>query len=102
MPQSTTDNILRKNGWNEWEKYVLKSLEELKHCSELQDERIEGNKAEYINAINRLELSFVEKMAELTSDINIIKTKITQRATLTGFIAGFLPALATLIWTKLR
>lgn len=90
-----TSTYIEKNGWNEWAKYVLKSLEELKAQYTTMDNSIEANKETFIKAIAKLELSMTSHMADLSSEINVIKTKLSVRASMWGALAGILSAFAT-------
>ena len=80
-------NTIEKNGWNEWAKYVLMSLEELKTQQATSEQ-----------SINRLELSFIEKMAELVTEIKVIKTKSMQRAAMMSAMVAFLPMLGFVLY----
>lgn len=86
-----SNNYLEKNGWNEWAKYVLMSLEELKTHQTVSEE-----------SIKNLELSIVKKIGEVTTEIKIIKTKSTQRAALTAAIIAFLPTLGLVLYNILK
>lgn len=82
---------IAKNGWNEWAKYVLLSLEELKkqHSeSEIKDDK--------------LQLLVIKEISDLRGEIKVINNRITQRATAISLLAGGLPALATLIFWVLK
>jgi hypothetical protein len=78
---------IQKNGWNDWAKYVLMSLEDLKKQGTDQD-----------NKIDSLQLEVIKEITQLRGEINVINTKITQRATAIGALAGFIPAAAGFIW----
>jgi hypothetical protein len=75
-----TDTHLQKNGWNEWAKYVLMSLEELKKQYTQSEHDIEVNREACIQAINNLELTITKEMSELKSEIKVMKTKHAARA----------------------
>jgi hypothetical protein len=70
-----------KNGWNEWAKYILETLKELKEKGDGRDEKIN----------------------KLLVDINILKTKMTMRAALSGALASAIPvAIGLIIWLITR
>lgn len=69
-----------QNGWNEWAKYILETIKELKSKGDKRDE-----------AINKLIV-----------EIKVMQTKMALRAGLTGALAGFLPALAVAIYAIIK
>ena len=69
-----------KNGWNEWAKYVLKTLEKLEE---------EGS-------INR------EEIQKIRTALKIVQIRMSMRAALIGAVAGFLPAVTLLIYFLIR
>ena len=78
--EEMASNYLEKNGWNEWAKYVLMSLEDLKKQTLEQDHKIEANKESSLQAINSLEVTVVKGMSDLSGEIKVIKKQITMRA----------------------
>lgn len=84
-------DTLKPNGWNEWANYVLKSLEDLKKQLESTDCSVKENKEDFLKAIG-----------DLKADIRVLQTKVTQRATFTGALAGFIPSLAAFIYFILK
>jgi len=69
-----------KNGWNEWAKYVLETVKELKAKGEERDKLIN----------------------KLIVDIKVMQTKATMRAGLIGALGGFLPAAAVAIYAIIK
>lgn len=71
---------VKNNGWNEWAKYVLITLEELKKDT--------GENNELIN--------------KLRTELKVLQTRMNLRAGLIGAISGFLPSAAVLIYFLLK
>jgi len=69
-----------KNGWNEWAKFVLISLEELKKQTSDQEDKIDANKDAFIQAVNSLELTVTKEIGALTSEIKVIKKQMALRS----------------------
>jgi nitrate/nitrite-specific signal transduction histidine kinase len=81
-------NDIPKNGWNEWAKYVLKTLEELKQQHVDSEKKIDDNKDDYLKAVNRLYTS-----------IKILESRMTTRAAFSGAFAAMIPVtIALVIW----
>ena len=79
---------IKKNGWNEWAKYVLNTLEELKD----QFQKSEKTRAEDKEKIQ-------ESLAKLHTSIKVLETRITIRASLAGALTALVPlAVALTIW----
>ena len=72
-------NSIERNGWNEWAKYVLMSLEELKNQLGESEDKIDKNKDSFIQAINNLELTVAKEMVTLRSDLTVMKTRFAAR-----------------------
>lgn len=66
-----------KNGWNEWAKYVLETLKELKDKGDGRDVLLN----------------------KLIVDIRVMQTKMTMRAALSGAVASAIPvAIGLIVW----
>lgn len=65
-----------KNGWNEWAKHVLITLEKLEEKGEERDKLIQ----------------------KLILDLKLLQFKTSLRAGFLGAVAGFLPAAAVAIY----
>jgi len=84
MPNTYPDT----STWNEWAKYVLKSLEDLKTQLGNSDKKIDDNKDATLSEINKLIIA-----------IKILETKLTLRAAMSGALASMIPvAIALVIW----
>lgn len=92
----------KTNGWDEWQRYVLKSLDDIKDHNEAQDKKIECNREAFIDAVGELKISMLKEIGSVKSDIKIINTKLTARSAISGFVAGFLPSLTALIYMILK
>ena len=90
-----TDTQLQKNGWNEWAKYVLMSLEELKKQNSDQEGKIEVNREAFIQAVNSLEILITREMGEVKTDVKILKKQMAWRSVAWSSI---IPALAAVIF----
>ena len=95
--ENMATTYLEKNGWNEWAKYVLMSLEELKRQHAESEDKIEDNHADFVKAINQLEISFTKQMGELTAEIKVLKTKTTQKASLYAALIALATTIAYVI-----
>lgn len=84
------NNVVR-NGWSEDAKYVLISLEELKKQHTESDDKNDSFREEVIREIS-----------DLRGELKVIDTKITQKATAIGALAGLVPATLALIWMLLK
>lgn len=72
----TDSNDAPKNGWNEWAKYVLKTLEKL-------EKNIEEN----------------EKLIQkLMIELKLLQFKTSMKAGFIGALSGFLPSAAVAIY----
>ncbi len=81
-------NNLSKNGWNEWAKYVLKTLEDLKIQYIAFDKKADENKDKCL-----------EDIAKLSTSIKILETRMTTRAATSGALAAMIPVtIALVIW----
>jgi rubrerythrin len=80
------NNGIPKNGWNEWAKYVLKTLEELKQQHVDSEKKIDDNKDEYLKAVNKLYTS-----------IKVLETRMTTRAAFSGALAAMIPVTTALV-----
>jgi hypothetical protein len=70
-----------KNGWNEWAKYVLETLKELKE---------KGDNREHL-------------LNKLIVDIRVMQTRMTMKAALSGALASAIPvAIGLIIWLITR
>lgn len=94
MPDST----LETNGWNQWAKYVLKTLEELSQYNKDTAIKVDQNKDAYIEALNAFKLEVTAQFGDLKKEISVIKTKTAIRSSLIGAIAAGIPAAAYLIY----
>ena len=90
------------NGWNTWAKHVLLSLEELKKQYSDQEGKIDNNRQEFIQAVTGLELAITKEISELKSEIKVMKTKYTQRASLIAAIVALLPTIGAVLFTLLK
>ena len=106
---SNNDNIekmanpnLSVNGWVEWRKYILKSLDELKVQHAESEDKIEGNRELFIKAVGSLELSVTKKIGELTTEVKILKTKVAQRAMIMSAVIPFLTALGIVLYNVIK
>lgn len=79
-PKDPHDFVDPTSSWKEWANYVLLTLEDLKHDSDENKKLI----------------------SKMVTELNVLKTKVSIRAGLIGAIAGFLPALAILIYFLLK
>jgi hypothetical protein len=77
---SMSEEYLQKNGWNEWAKYVLMSLEELKTQHAESEDKIDANKDVFVQAVNSLELTVTKEIGELTAEIKVIKKQMALRS----------------------
>jgi len=93
------EEYLKANGWNEWAKYVLKTLEELKQQSSFQEGKIDVNRQEFISAVNSLELSITKEMAELTTGITVLKKQMAWRSVVWSSI---IPAITAIVIAALK
>ena len=93
------NTYLEKNGWNEWAKYVLMSLEELKANSALMDDKIDTNKVAYIEAINRLEVSITTKMGEFSAEVKVLKKELAIRSVA---VSSVIPIVAGIVYGLFR
>ena len=94
-----TDTYLQKNGWNEWAKYVLMSLEELKKQNADQEGKIEVNREAFIQAVNNLEITVTKEMGQLTTEVKILKKQMAWRSIAWSSV---IPAVATIILAALK
>ena len=101
---SSKDNIkkmanpdLNVNGWVEWRKYVLKSLDELKTQYTDSEDKIENNREMFLKAVGRLELSVTKEIGGLTAEVKVLKTKTTQKASIYAAFIALIPTLAYII-----
>lgn len=85
------------NGWTEWAKYVLTSIEELKQQHTEAEDKIDDNRDAFIKAVTSLELSVTREIGSLTAEVKVLKTKTTQRASLYAAAIALIPSLAYLI-----
>lgn len=69
-------NDAPKNGWNEWAKYVLKTLEKLEKSIDENEKLIQ----------------------KLVLELKLLQFKTSMRAGLIGALSGFLPAAAVAIY----
>ena len=81
---------LNVNGWVEWRKYVLKSLDDLKKQHTETEDKIEDNRDMFVKAVTRLELSVTKEIGSLTTEVKILKSKVAQRAMAMSAIIPFL------------
>jgi len=88
--EEMAEGYLQKNGWNEWAKYVLLSLEELKKQYAEQEGKIDDNKDAQLLAIS-----------QLTTEVKVLQTRITQRASLYAALIAFLPTMGLVIYKLL-
>ena len=93
---------LNVNGWVEWRKYVLKSLDDLKKQHIETEDKIEDNRDMFVNAVSRLELSVTKEIGELTTEVKILKSKVAQRAMAMSAIIPFLTALGIILYNMIR
>jgi len=66
-----------KNGWGEWKNLVLDKLETSQAAIKKLEDKVDNNKEDVVN-----------KIAELKTDIAMIKTEMKTRASFTGAISG--------------
>ena len=106
---SNDDNIdkmanpeLNVNGWVEWRKYVLASLDELKKQYVEAEDKIEGNREMFLRAVTSLELSVSKEIGELTTEVKILKTRVTQRALFMAAIIAAIPTIGSVLYTLLK
>jgi hypothetical protein len=91
-------NSTNNNGWQEWAKYVLMSLEDLKAQNTCSEKKIDENKDAFIRAINTLELNVTREINEVRSDIAILKTRFAVRTVAwSSIIPGIVGGLMLLI-----
>ena len=88
---------LNTNGWVEWRKYVLKSLDELKVQHTESEDKIEGNREMFLKAVSRLELTVTKEIGELTAEVKVLKTKTTQKAAVYAALIALIPTLAYIV-----
>lgn len=89
------------NGWTEWAKYVLTSIDELKQQHDDAEDKIDKNRESFIKAVTSLELSVTKNIAELTTEVKILKTRVTQRAMAMSAIIPFLTALGIILYNMI-
>lgn len=77
-----TEPDIKYNGWNEWAKYVLKSIERLEYNLTALEEKSDINKIEML-----------KEMAEIKKEIAMLKTK----AAVWGGMAASIPAIVSII-----
>ena len=100
--EKMTNPELNTNSWVEWRKYVLASLNELKEQYTESEDKIEGNREMFIKAVGRLELSVTKTIAELTTEVKVLKTRVTQRAMAMSAIIPFLTALGIILYNMIK
>lgn len=79
------DNNKNINGWNEWSKYVLNTLEDLN-----------DNQKEMKNQITDMNLNITNKINTLDNKVDILDTKFKFKSGIWGGVAGLIPILITL------
>jgi len=92
-------NEAPQNGWNEWARYVLQTLEDLKKQNNSCDDKMDANKEQMSKDIsdNRDQLS--KDISKLYTAIKILETKMTIRAATSGALASAIPvAIGLMIW----
>jgi len=88
---------IEKNGWNEWAKYVLMSLEELKKQYAESEDKIEGNKEDFVRAVNSLELTITKELGDLKNEYSVLKTRFAARTVALSSIVPSVVAAVLLI-----
>jgi len=78
------DIEVKYNGWNEWAKYVLKSIERLEHNITTLEDKADINKLEVLKEI-----------ADIKREIAMLKTK----SAMWGAIAASIPVIIGIIIT---
>ena len=86
------------SNWNQWAKYVLKTLEELSQYNKETAIKVDQNKDAYIEALNTFKLEVTAQFGDLKKEISVIKTKTAIRSSLIGAISAAVPAVAYLIY----
>jgi hypothetical protein len=93
------NNDIPKNGWNEWAKYVLKTLEELKQQHVDSENKLDKNKEDSDKKIIDVKDKTVEEIGKLVIAIKILETRMTTRAAFSGAFAAMVPVtIALVIW----
>ena len=76
------DYDIKTNGWNEWAKYVLKTLEDLKAQLETSEKGRGEDKEKVMQAIS-----------DIRGDIKVLQARMTQRAAMSGGVVGFISSI---------
>jgi hypothetical protein len=91
------------NGWNEWAKYVLKSIERLEINQSLLEDKTVANKEELLREVNSVKDEFKKQFDSLKDYLNEqrIETKeyTTKFKTVTAILAFVGGALASFIFS---
>jgi hypothetical protein len=90
------------NGWNEWARFVLMSLEELKKQHAESEDKIDNNKDTFIQAINSLELTVTKEIGTLSSEIKVIKKQMAIRSMAWSSIVPAIGGIVALILKILK
>ena len=83
------DNDTKKNGWNEWAKYVLEAIKEIKaNVKDINDVKI--------NALYKKIDEVKDAVGLLTTGLETQKVRMSRMSAFWGVVGGAIPALVVL------
>ena len=97
--EKMTDSYIQKNGWNEWAKYVLKSLEDLKNQYAENEKKIDVNRESFVEAVNTLQISVIKEMGVLSAEVKSIKKDLALRSVA---LSSIIPLLAAIVYALIK